>query len=145
MKNIAPCFLLMVCCCLSTTINAQSEFASIRKNKNFRASELFHDLNKTKDTLVLRSSKKINYAYAIDTENNSQKTEFYIDSNSFKIPLNQFGKGKHVFVAVQPPKQIVFVVNVLQESSEMKLKRLKSALQEQGTVVGTDEENDDDN
>ncbi|WP_411767723.1 hypothetical protein [Winogradskyella sp. A3E31] len=139
MKNISLCFLLMVFVLASSTINAQSDFAKIRKNKNSRAAGLYHDLNKTKDTLVLKSDSKINYAYAIDTENDSKKTEFRIDGTSFKIPLNQFKKGRHVFVAVQSPLEIVFVINVLQDAKpQLDLKPLKSVIKE--AVVGTDEE-----
>lgn len=45
------------------------------------ASGLYHDLNKTKDTLILRSNKKINYLY---TANNSEDKEVNVrvDRNS---------------------------------------------------------------
>ena len=40
---------------------AQEDFAIIEKNINIDARGLYHNLNKTKDTLVLKSDTKINY------------------------------------------------------------------------------------
>ena len=33
----------------------------------------------------------------------------------YKFPLNKLPKGKHVLVAVQSPKRIVFVVKILKQ------------------------------
>ncbi len=105
--------------------NAQDNFALIEKNANIQANGLFHDLNKTRDTLLLRSNKKINYVYSI---NKSVKREvsYTVNSKSFKVPLKGLSKGKHVFVAVLSPLRIVFVIRILQDSKiEISLKENK--------------------
>ncbi len=93
---------------------SQNGLATIHKNKNITATGFYHDLNKTKDTLILKSDKKISYLY---TANNSKEKEVNVrvDSNSYKLPLNKLRKGRNVLVAIQSPLRIVFVVDVLEE------------------------------
>jgi len=100
---------------LCNRANAQKkDFALIEKNVNITASDLFHDLNKTKDTLVLNGDKRIRNVYSINT-NYTRETQKYIDANSAKVPLTHLSKGKHIFVVEQVPLKIVFVVRVLQD------------------------------
>ena len=94
---------------------AQERFATIEKNVNFRASNLFHGLNKTRDTLLLKSDKEINYVYSINKDNN-REIDYHVNANSFKVPLKNLSKGKHVFSVVQAPLLIVFVVHVFKDS-----------------------------
>ncbi len=93
---------------------AQDDYARIDKNRNVQAKDLYHDLNKTKDTLILKSNKKISYLYSINKDY-SRELDFYIDTTAYQLPLNKLSKGKHVFVAVQSPLRIVFVVHVLRD------------------------------
>lgn len=95
---------------------AQKEFASIEKNYNLRAKDLSHELNATKDTLLLNSSKTIDYVYAINS-NYRREIDFYNNTNSLKVPLNQLTQGKHVFVVGTSKLQIVFVVRVWNDTS----------------------------
>ena len=95
-------------------LQAQTDFAKIDKNRNVQAKDLYHDLNASKDTLILRSKKKINYLYSINKDY-SRELDFYIDTTAYKLPLNKLSLGKHVFVAVQSPLRIVFVIHVLKE------------------------------
>lgn len=83
----------------------------LEKNKNIQAQGLEHYLNATKDTLILRSQKKINALYTI---NNDYGREFdlYVNSKSYHFPLNKLSKGRHVMVVVQSPMRIVFVVHI---------------------------------
>lgn len=104
---------------------SQSGYAKIIKNKNFRAASLFHDLNKTKDTLILKSDKKINYLYTANS-NGKKDLNVRVDSNEYKLPLNRLEKGKNVLVAIQSPLRIVFVVQVLREIPILKEKAKKS-------------------
>lgn len=97
-----------------SNVFSQVDYARIDKNKNTQAKDFFHDLNKTKDTLVLKSSRKINYLYSID-KSQRRDLNLLIDSKTYKLPLNKLGKGKHVFVAIQSPLRIVFVVHILEE------------------------------
>ncbi len=105
--------LIIIACSdlLSTSVHAQKKFASIEKNVNNSANNLFHDLNKTKDTLILRGDKNIRYVYSI---NKSYKREInqLINASSAKVPLTHLTKGKHVFVVEQMPLKIVFVIKV---------------------------------
>ncbi len=95
-------------------LQAQTAYAKIDKNRNVQAKDLYHDLNASKDTLILKSKKKINYLYSINKDYN-RELDFYIDTTAYELPLNKLSMGKHVFVAVQSPLRIVFVVHVLKE------------------------------
>lgn len=94
---------------------AQEPAAIIEKNVNVTANAVFHDLNSTRDTLILKSDKKINYLYTINHNDYSREVDFYIGDTEFKLPLNKLTPGKHVVVVVQSPLRIVFVVKVLKD------------------------------
>jgi len=93
---------------------AQESFATIKKNVNIEARGLYHDLNKTKDTLLLKSDKKINYVYSIN-RNYRREIDDYVNAKSYKVPLKNLSKGKHLFVVQQSPVLIVFVIRVLKD------------------------------
>lgn len=115
MKNLIRIGLVIILfSLLCFTLQAQESYAKIDKNRNVRAEGLYHDLNKTKDTLILKSDKKISYLYSIN-KNDGREFDFYVDTTSYKLPLNKLSVGKHVFVAVQSPMRIVFVVHVLKD------------------------------
>ena len=115
MKNfIRICLLVVLIFLLSFSLKAQSYLAKLEKNKNVDAKELIHYLNETRDTLILESHKKINYLYTIN-KNYGREYDLYVNANSYKLPLRKLSKGKHVMVAVQSPKRIVFVVHILQD------------------------------
>ncbi len=113
MKNlIRICLVIILLLLLNFTLNAQEQYALLEKNKNIQAKDLIHKLNKTGDTLILQSDKKINYLYAINKDY-GRDFDVYVDTTHYKLPLNKLPKGKHVLVAVQSPKRIVFVVKIL--------------------------------
>lgn len=95
-------------------LSAQQQFAALEKNYNVNAKDLLHELNTTKDTLLLKSSKTIDYVYAINREY-KREIDFYNNSNTLKIPLNKLSIGKHLFVVGNSRKQIVFVVRMLKD------------------------------
>lgn len=97
------------------TAQSQEDFALIEKNVNYRARGLFHDLNATKDSLILKGKEKINYISAIDESSNSV-IDTYVGAKDFKLPLKTLKKGKYIFVVIQQPLQIVFVVKVLKDA-----------------------------
>ncbi|MEO6346558.1 MAG: hypothetical protein ABIO60_01490 [Aquaticitalea sp.] len=99
-------------------IHAQKDFASLEKNHNVRAKDLIQDLSATKDTLLLNSSKTIDYVYSINSEY-KREIDFYNNTSSLKIPLNQLSKGKHVFVVGNAKLQIVFVVRILDANATL--------------------------
>ena len=113
--------LLTIACSGLLTISANAQkkdFALIEKNVNITAGDLFHDLNTTKDTLILKSGdKRIRNVYSINT-NYKRETQEYINANSAKVPLTHLSKGKHIFVVEQVPLKIVFVIRVLQDPKE---------------------------
>ncbi|WP_299111839.1 hypothetical protein [uncultured Winogradskyella sp.] len=117
MKNlIRICLVIILIFLLSFTLNAQEQqpYAKLEKNKNIQAKSLIHKLNATKDTLILQSDKKINYLYSIN-KNYGRDFDVYVDTTYYRLPLNKLPKGKHVLVAVQSPKRIVFVVRILKD------------------------------
>lgn len=97
-------------CLLYFPVSAQ-EFASIEKNKNVQAQQLYHELNATKDTLMLKSDTKINYVYSIN-RNYEKEVYDFINATSYEVPLSNLTKGKHTFVVGQSPLKIVFVVRI---------------------------------
>ncbi len=115
MKNlIRICLVLVLIFLLSFTLQAQEHYAKLEKNRNIQAKGLIHELNKTRDTLILTSDKKINYLYSINKDY-SRNFDFKVDTTSYKLPLNKLTKGKHVLVAVQSPMRIVFVIRILKD------------------------------
>ncbi|WP_111684328.1 hypothetical protein [Winogradskyella tangerina] len=114
MKNLIRIFLIVILIfLLSFTLKAQ-ERIKLEKNRNIQAKNLIHKLNETKDTLILQSDQKINYLYSINKDY-GRDFEINVDTTYFEFPLNKLAIGKHVLVAVQSPKRIVFVVKVFEE------------------------------
>lgn len=104
---------------LCISANAQKkDFALIEKNVNISANDLFHDLNKTKDTLILNGDKRIRNVYSINMLY-KRETQELINANSAKVPLTHLSKGKHIFVVEQVPLKIVFVIRVLKDRKEI--------------------------
>lgn len=115
LKNlIRICIVVILLFLLSFTLQAQEPYAKLEKNRNVQAKGLIHQLNTTRDTLILKSDNIINSLYTIN-QNYSRELDFEIDSTTYRLPLNKLSKGKHVFVARQSPMQIVFVVKILRE------------------------------
>ncbi|MCB0446692.1 MAG: hypothetical protein KDD03_04115 [Gelidibacter sp.] len=101
---------------------AQQSFAKIEKNVNVRAKDLYHDLNKTKDTLILKSEKNIDFVYSIN-EKYRREIDFEIegDDHIVRVPLHKLSKGKHTFVVGQSPLKIIFVVRVFKDDTSLAL------------------------
>ncbi|MAL23739.1 MAG: hypothetical protein CMP04_10980 [Xanthomarina sp.] len=96
---------------LSGSIHSQSVFAKIEKNRNSNASSLFHELNATKDTLLLKSITEISHVYSINSKY-KRELDVYLSETDLKIPLTNLSQGKHVVVVDQTPKKIIFVIHV---------------------------------
>ncbi|OUR90344.1 hypothetical protein A9Q87_13715 [Flavobacteriales bacterium 34_180_T64] len=92
------------------------DFALLEKNVNVRASSLIHRLNATKDTLILSSHKKINRVYSVNM-NYEREVQANINATFFKVPLTKLSQGKHVFVVVQSPLRIIFVIKILKDNT----------------------------
>lgn len=103
--------------CIQKSLHAQGTFATLEKNVNFRANGLIEELNVTKDTLILRSEKKMSYVYAINQEY-KREVDTYAGTDYFKVPLTNLSKGKHVFVVSISPLKIVFVVRILKDNED---------------------------
>ncbi|MCK8480103.1 hypothetical protein [Psychroserpens algicola] len=100
---------------LNHSAQAQNDFAKLEKNVNVRAKGLIHKLNTTKDTLILKSKSLINKVYSVSMDY-KREVDLTVNKKAIKIPLNTLSKGKHVFVAVQTPIRIVFVIKVLRDN-----------------------------
>ncbi|WP_298761931.1 hypothetical protein [uncultured Psychroserpens sp.] len=100
---------------LNFSIQAQNDFAKLEKNVNTRAKGLIQELNSSKDTLILKSDTIINKVYAVSSDY-EREVDFTINKKYIEIPLNNLSKGKHVFVAVQSPIRIVFVVKIFRDN-----------------------------
>jgi hypothetical protein len=111
MQKITLALFIAFFCLLNSQLFAQHDFAKIEKNINIMASGLHHDLNTTKDTLVLKSDSKISYIYDIY---NKKKYDINrrVYASDYKVALRGLEKGKHIFVVVQDSLKIVFVVRV---------------------------------
>uniref|UniRef100_UPI00404906FC hypothetical protein n=2 Tax=Gelidibacter sp. TaxID=2018083 RepID=UPI00404906FC len=93
---------------------AQKTYAVLEKNVNPGAKDLIHELNITKDTLLLKSHKPISYVYAINSKY-AREIDKYIFENTFKVSLTGLSQGKHLFVVGQDHKKIVFVVKIFKD------------------------------
>lgn len=91
-------------------MQAQDHFATIKKNYNVLAANLNHDLNKTRDTLVLKSEDPILKVYTVGEYSGLVEEE--VNGHELEVPLWSFKKGKYVFVVDQPKLKIVFQVLV---------------------------------
>lgn len=109
---------------------AQNDFAILEKNINERAKGLTHDLNASKDKLILSSDRLISRVYSVSADQTREIDQTY-NLYDVEIPLTNFSKGKHIFVTVQGKQRIVFVVkilgddNILVASNEKKLTGIK--------------------
>lgn len=111
MQKITLTLFIAFFCLSNSQLFAQKEFAKIEKNINVLASGLHHDLNTTRDTLVLKSNSKISYIYDIF---NKKKHDINnrVYAKDYKVALRNLEKGKHIFVVVQDSLKIVFVVRI---------------------------------
>jgi len=90
---------------------AQEKIAVLEKNTNVLAKELHHDLNVTKDTIILKSKRRMHYVYSINSDNQREVDEF-IQDYKFKIPVKKLSHGKHLFAVSYLQRKIIFVVRV---------------------------------
>ncbi|WP_460218208.1 hypothetical protein [Psychroserpens sp. MEBiC05023] len=105
---------------LNHSAHAQNDFAKLEKNVNIRAKGLIQQLNSTKDTLILNSKSLINKVYAV-SEDYKREVDIVVNDKNVQIPLHNLSMGKHVFVAVQSPVRIVFVVKILRDDHHLLL------------------------
>ena len=91
--------------------SAQNKTGLIEKNINLEAQELYHDLNTTKDTLILKSKNKIHYIYSLNNKN-EREVDTHVKSDSFKLALQDLSAGKHLFAVSYQQKKILFVLRV---------------------------------
>ncbi len=104
---------------------AQDKIATLEKNSNVLAKELYHGLNEKGDTLVLKSAEKMDYIYSIN-RNNKREIDCSINKTDFKIPINQLSQGKHLFAVSYRQRKILFVVRVYDpKTSYVAIKRAK--------------------
>ncbi len=103
---------------------AQNSYAKIEKNYNTSASSLSHQLNTTKDTLLLKSTRKITHIYSINSDY-KREIDVYLDTNEYQLPLSGLSQGKHLLVVGESPKKIVFVLRIRQTPEMITLEKSK--------------------
>jgi hypothetical protein len=110
-------FGLLICaiCLINHNSSAQEDFAVIRKNVNVLAKDLHHDLNATKDTLILKSKKKMYKVYTIG--DNYGVVNYDIKAFDLQVPLTNLKKGRYVFVVNHLYHKVVFQVTVQRNSN----------------------------
>ena len=109
------CIMICMLFCVKFSFS-QDEFATIRKNVNVLAKTLKHDLNASKDTLILEGKEPIRRLYTIGE--NAGVVDDYIYNRFYKLPLHQLKNGRYLFVAFESRKRIVFEINVLGSSAK---------------------------
>ena len=122
MKRI---FTTLIIVCLSGIINqvfAQTSYAEIEKNYNLRANSLSHELNVTKDTLLLKSERSITHVYSINSQY-KREVDVYLDTNTYRLPLTSLSVGKHLLVVGESPKKIVFVIRIMESEDIISLEK----------------------
>ncbi|MCX7550571.1 hypothetical protein [Xanthomarina sp. F2636L] len=107
MKSLLLTFYLVV---FTSSVFSQTAFAKIEKNRNLTANSLFHELNATKDSLLLKSNMKISHVYSINSEY-KREIDVYLNDTNLQIPLTNLSQGKHVMVVNLTPKKIIFVIH----------------------------------
>ena len=106
-RTLVLLFILPVFCSIHSY--GQDKLFTLEKNRNVLANDLVHTLNRTKDSLLLRSNQKIHYIYSINRENEKEINQF-VDAHEALIPLNDLSSGKHVIAVSLEQKKILFVV-----------------------------------
>ncbi|HLV13725.1 MAG TPA: hypothetical protein VKY41_00975 [Xanthomarina sp.] len=105
---------LLIAICLvvfTSSVFSQASFAKLEKNRNNLAKGLYHELNRAKDTLLLKSNLEISQVYSLNSEN-EREIDMYLNSRDIKIPISNLSSGKHVVIVNQSPKKILFVIHV---------------------------------
>lgn len=95
---------------------AQNKIAILEKNTNVLAKDLHHTLNSSKDTIILRSKRRMHYVYSINSKNQREVDEF-IQAYKLEIPVKKLSHGKHLFAVSYLQRKIVFVVKVYDPKS----------------------------
>ena len=117
--------LLFLCVFGLTSVQAQQHFATIKKNYNVLAESLKHELNSSRDTLVLQSEKPILRVYTVGDFGGLIDVE--VNDYQQRIPLQNLRKGKYVFVVDQPKLKIVFQVLVHRNGKDYRAIRKRVA------------------
>ena len=118
----------------ATSIMHRLPLPPIKKNVNARAKSLHHDLNKTKDTLVLRSSKKMFRVYTVGDFGGV--VDQYLNTYEYEVPLKGLEKGKYVFVVDQSKMKIVFQVLIHEDTKGHDIALLADVAEQMKPIIG---------
>ncbi|WP_426429377.1 hypothetical protein ACPX19_07415 [Winogradskyella sp. HB-48] len=81
--------------------------STLLKNINYRASELYHSLNESGDTLILRGERTID---KVEIFNNSFQKAYIVNSLDTKIPLDDIPTGRFVTEVKVKDKLIIITL-----------------------------------
>lgn len=99
---------------IQKTVKSQTNYVILEKNFNFRAKDLIHELNATKDSLILKGTDKIRYVYSINNHY-LREIDTYAGKKEFKVAINGLSPGKHVMVVSHHAKLVVFVLKIFRD------------------------------
>ena len=111
MRHLILGLLFAMICLFASPSYSQDKFAIIEKNTNLVAKDLYHDLNETQDSLILRSKGSMHHVYSISRQN-KREIDQSIFSDEVRIPLKGLSSGKHVFAVSYMQKKILFVIRI---------------------------------
>lgn len=97
---------LLIPLLLLTTL-VYSQTSTLFQNIDIRAKELKHSLNKTGDSLLLHSERKI---HSVNIFNVNGKETYEIGGNKTELPLNHLSVGRYVVEIVLIDKRIILTL-----------------------------------
>lgn len=103
-----PTLAFMVLALFFQIVSAQEKNSEIHKNVNLRAKGLSHQLNTTKDSLLLDSDQliyRVSFLY-----DGTRKILYDNNSKKINIPLLQLERGKYTVLVYQESRIVVFGV-----------------------------------
>ena len=118
---------------MSLALYTYGQKSTLLKNVNYRASELYHSLNKTGDTLILRGERIIDKVEIFN--NNFQKT-YIVNGFDKKIPLEEIPNGR--FVTEVKVKDKLIIITLLRHDNveEENQKSIEIETNEKNSIFG---------
>jgi hypothetical protein len=98
---------LLTALLLLLATSAYGQKSTLLKNINYRASELYHSLNKTGDTLILKGERTID---KVEIFNNDFQKVYLVNSLDTEIPLGDIPNGRFVTEVKVSDKLIIITL-----------------------------------
>lgn len=102
------------------------------KNINYRASELYHSLNESGDTLILRGERTID---KVEIFNNNFQKAYIVNSLDTKIPLDNIPTGRFV-TEVKVKDKLIIITLLRHDALEEEQEITEVETNEQNSIFG---------